>query len=78
MKEGFLLCHDCGAITHENAKTWETTFYSLSKEEKEDFINFPSLSNLCIVLFMLLVFNKVFKTVSPVFFCGGGGVLYVF
>ena len=41
-------------------------------------INCPSLSNLCIVLFMLLVFNKVFKTVSRVcFFLGGaGGGLY--
>ena len=35
MKEGFLRCHDCGAITHKNAKTLETTFYSPSKEEKE-------------------------------------------
>ena len=24
IKEGFLRCHDCGAITHKNAKTLET------------------------------------------------------
>ena len=35
MKEGFLRCHDCGAVTHKNAKTLETTFYSRSKEENE-------------------------------------------
>ena len=28
-------CHDCGAITHKNAKTLETEFYSPSKEENE-------------------------------------------
>ena len=26
IKEGFLRCHDCGAITHKNAKTLETEF----------------------------------------------------
>ena len=26
IKEGFLRCHDCGAITHKNAKTFETNF----------------------------------------------------
>ena len=25
-REGFLRCHDCGATTHKNAKTLETTF----------------------------------------------------
>ena len=34
--EGFLRCHDCGAITHKNAKTLGTDFYSPSKEENED------------------------------------------
>ena len=34
--EGFLRCHDCGAITHKNAKTLGTDFYSSSKEENED------------------------------------------
>ena len=36
MKEGFLRCHDCGAVTHKNAKTLETNFYSPSKEENQD------------------------------------------
>ena len=36
IKEGFLRCHDCGAITHKNAKTLETNFYSPSKEENEE------------------------------------------
>ena len=36
IKEGFLRCHDCGAITHEKAKTLETNFYSPSKEENEE------------------------------------------
>ena len=36
MKEGFLRCHDCGAVTHKNAKTLETNFYSPSKEENEE------------------------------------------
>ena len=38
MKDGFLRCHDRGAITHKYAKTLETTFYSRSEEgsEKED------------------------------------------
>ena len=35
-KEGFLRCHDCGAVTHKNAKTLETNFYSPSKEENEE------------------------------------------
>ena len=34
MKEGFLRCHDCGAVTHKNAKTLETTFYSRSKQSR--------------------------------------------
>ena len=34
--EGFLRCHDCGAVTHKNAKTLETNFYSPSTEENED------------------------------------------
>ena len=36
MKEGILRCHDCGAVTHKNAKTLETNFYSPSTEENED------------------------------------------
>ena len=36
IKEGFLRCHDCGAVTHKNAKTLETNFYSPSKEENEE------------------------------------------
>ena len=35
-KEGFLWCHDCGAITHKNAKTLETNFCSPSKEDNEE------------------------------------------
>ena len=35
-KEGFLRCHDCGVITHKNAETLETIFYSRSKEENEE------------------------------------------
>ena len=34
MKEGFLRCHDCGAVTHKNAKTLETTFYFRSKQSR--------------------------------------------
>ena len=33
MKEGFRRSHDCGAVTHKNAKTFETNFYFPSKEE---------------------------------------------
>ena len=36
IKEGFLRCHDCGLITHKNAKTLETNFYSPSQEENEE------------------------------------------
>ena len=36
MKECFLRCHDCEAVTHKNAKTLETNFYSPSTEENED------------------------------------------
>ncbi|CAH3182929.1 unnamed protein product [Porites lobata] len=36
IKEGFLRCHDCGLITHKNAMTLETNFYSPSKEENEE------------------------------------------
>ena len=36
MKEGFRECHDCGAVTHKNAKTLESKFYSPSTEENEE------------------------------------------
>ena len=36
IKEGFLRCHDCGAVTHKNAKTLETNFYSPSTEDNDD------------------------------------------
>ena len=36
IKEGFLRCHYSGAITHKNAKTLETKFYSPCKEENEE------------------------------------------
>ena len=36
MKEGFLRCHDCGAVTHTNVKTLETDFYSPYKKENGD------------------------------------------
>ena len=36
IKEGFLRCHDCRAITHKKAKTLETNFYFLCKEENEE------------------------------------------
>ena len=49
IKEGFLQCHDCGAITHKKAKTLETNFYSPSKEETtKKRINFSFLSNRCV------------------------------
>ena len=35
-KEGFLRCHDCGAISHKNAKSLEINFYFPSKEENEE------------------------------------------
>lgn len=35
MKDGFLRCHDRGAITHKYAKTLETTFYSPSTKENK-------------------------------------------
>ena len=35
-KEGFLRCHNCGTVTHKNAKTLETTCCSRSKEENEE------------------------------------------
>ena len=43
-------------------------FIPFVKRRKQMMINFPPLSNLCIVLFMLLVFNKGFKSVSRVCF----------
>ena len=39
MKEAFLRCHDCGAVIHKNAKTFETNFYFPSTEENEEGIN---------------------------------------
>ena len=45
IKEGFLRCHDCGAITHKKAKTLETNFYSPSTKKR---INFSFLSNRCV------------------------------
>ena len=36
MKEGFLRCHNCRAVTHKNVKRLETDFYSPSKEEDGD------------------------------------------
>ena len=35
-KEGFLRCHDCGAITHKSARKLETNFCSPSKEDNEE------------------------------------------
>ena len=35
-REGFRRCHDCGAVTHKNAKTLETNFYFPSTEENEE------------------------------------------
>ena len=70
IKEGFLRCHDCGAITHKNVKTLETNFHSPSKESTKKRINlFPFLSNHCVFdSFCYCFFNKVFKTVSLVWF----------
>ena len=34
IKKGFLRCHECGAITHKNAKTLETNFHSLLKRAR--------------------------------------------
>ena len=48
IKEGFLRCPDCGAITHKNAKTLETNFYPPSKQENEEEDYLPSLSNRCL------------------------------
>ena len=45
IKEGFLRCHDCGAVTHKNAKTLEVNFYFPPKDENEEENYFPSLSN---------------------------------
>ena len=36
IKEGFLRCHDCGAVTHKNAKTLATNLYFPFKEENEE------------------------------------------
>ena len=36
MTEGSRGCHDCGAVTHKNAKTLESNFYSPSTEENEE------------------------------------------
>ena len=35
-KEGFLRCHDCGAVTHKNAKTLETNICYLPKEDNDE------------------------------------------
>ena len=40
IKEGFLRCHDCGAITHKNAKTLETNFFPLLNRRTKKMINF--------------------------------------
>ena len=44
IKEGFLQCHDYGAITHKNAKTLETNFIPLLKRRTKEMIDFSSLS----------------------------------
>ena len=74
IKEGFLRCHDCGSTTHKNAKTLETRqfLFPILKRRTNLMIYFLSLSNCyIIILFFLwfLSFNKVFKTVSRVWFC---------
>ena len=59
MKEGFRRCHDCGAVTHKNAKTLETNFYSPSKEENQDedrLINFHSLQIAVYLTLFVIVF----------------------
>ena len=39
MKEGFLRCHDCGAVTHKNAKTLEPISIPLLKRRTKKRIN---------------------------------------
>ena len=48
IKEGFLRCHDCGAITHKKAKTLETNFYSPLKRRTKKRINSSFLPNRCV------------------------------
>ena len=40
IKEGFLRCHDCGAITHKNVKLWKPVFVPLLKRRTKKGINF--------------------------------------
>ena len=40
-KEGFLQCHDCGAITHKNEREERG-------ERRRGLINFPSFKSFCI------------------------------
>ena len=63
MKKGFLRCHDCGAITHKNAKTLKTTFYFPSKLRRtKKMINFhPFHIAVYLTLFVsVCLSNKVF------------------
>ena len=48
IKEGFLRCHDCGAITHKKAKTLRPIFIPPLKRRTKKMINFSSLSNRCV------------------------------
>ena len=59
MKEGFRLCHDCRAVTHKNAKTLETNFYSPSKEENDEgLINFHSFQIFVYLTLFVVVLIK--------------------
>ena len=74
MKEGFLPCHDCGAITHKNANTLKTTFYAPLKRRTKKMINFHPFQISVFYSFCYwfsIKFLKVFL-VSVFFFWGGG------
>ena len=57
IKEGFLRCLDCGLITHKNAKTLETSFYSPSHWFSIKFLKLylVSCQFICCVLKLILV-----------------------
>ena len=70
IKEGFLRCHDCGAIIHKTRRRWKPISLPLLKRRtRKRNIYFHSFQMaVYFSLFAIVFLNKVFKTVSLVWF----------
>ena len=69
MKEGFRRCHDCGAVNYTQKREDvgnQFLFPFYSGERRRGLINFHSLQIALYLTLFVIVFNKVFKTVSRV------------